>query len=764
MRWTEHPAPPAAPLLPDLHPLVAQTLFQRGIATPAAARAFLDASAYAPAPASALPGMDAACERIASAIRSRAPICIWGDFDVDGQTATALLYQALAALGAEVTYHVPVRAREGHGVHIPRLAEIIDQGAQLIVTCDTGISAHEAVDYARSRGVDVVITDHHDLDDTLPLAAAVTNPKLLPPDHPLATLAGVGVAYKLAESLVTFHFPSSSLQLSDLLDLTALGLVADLAILRGDTRYLVQRGLEQLRQTGRAGLKAIYELAELKPENLTESHIGFTLGPRLNALGRLDDANPAIELLTTQDPARARVLAAQLEGLNAQRQLLTSQVTLAAEAQLRDDPSLLAQPVIVLAYPGWPGGIVGIAAARIVERYGKPAILLSISEDGLARGSARSVNGVHITEAIAAQKDLLTNYGGHPMAAGLGMRAEHLPEFRRRLAKTVEKMLGEAIYEEGDLRIDGWLGLGDISLDLTTQIERLAPFGPGNEKLVLATRGLALEGAAPIGRGGEHVKLTVSDAAGRKQQVLWWGGGSEDLPSGKFDLAYTLRASDFRGQRQVSVELVDFRVVEEARVEMGLRKMEIMDLRKDNRTKDALLASFGYPHVTWAEGTDKKETGGLDRYALAPAETLIIWTAPPTPADLRAALDTVKPRRVALVCHDPGTDEPRAFLERLAGLVKFAINQRGGLASLPALSAATAQSEAAVLAGLDWLVKRGQATVQYDSGGALRLGAGAPAADDSAAAQAMSRIQFLLKETAAYRAHLRRADAQSILQ
>ncbi len=762
MRWTEHPPLPAPPLLPDLHPLVAQTLFQRGIRTPAAAQSFLDHNAYTPAPASALPGMDAACTRIAAAIHRRERICIWGDFDVDGQTATALLVQTLTALGADLTYHIPIRETEGHGIKPAFLAEIIDQGARLIVTCDTGITAHEAVNYARTRGVDVVITDHHDLGESLPPAAAITNPKLLPQKHPLANLAGVGVAYKLAEALLTTHFPNASLQPSSLLDLTAMGLVADLALLRGDTRYLVQRGLQQLRQTERAGLKAMFELAELKAENLTESHIGFALGPRLNALGRLGDANPAVELLTTADPMRARVLAAQLEGLNAQRQLLTSQVTQAAEAQLRAEPALLAQPVIVLAHPGWPGGIVGIAAARIVERYGKPTILLSIGEDGIARGSARSIEGVHITEAIAAQKDLLLNYGGHPMAAGLSLPAQNLPEFRKRISKTVEKMLGEAVYEEGQLTIDGWLSLADISLDLTEQIERLAPFGPGNEKLVLATRNLTLQGATPIGRGGEHVKLTVSDETGLTQTVLWWGGGSEDLPNGRFDLAYTLRASDFRGQRQVSVELVDFRITDERPVTVRPTKIEVVDLRQRPNDPAALRAAFDTPLI-WAEGPHKKETGGLSRYELRPAETLVIWTAPPTPADLRAALAAVQPRRVILVCSDPGIDEPRAFLERLAGLVKFVLSQHNGQTQLPALAAATAQSEAAVLAGLDWLVKRGQISVQAESDGALRLGQASAPGDEAAARQVIARIQFLLAESAAYRAYLLRAEAERVL-
>jgi len=321
------------------HPLVASTLMRRGIDEPEAARAFLDPSAYKPSPSFELPGMEAAAERLLAAIQQREAICVWGDFDVDGQTATTLLVSALRRLGGQVSYHIPVRAVESHGISLAALRQVLDGGVQLLLTCDTGITAHPAVDYARSRGVDVVLTDHHDLPTSpegeaapLPEASAVVNPKLLPQDHPLATLPGVGVAYKLAEALCMLAGRTGEAEES--LDLVALGIVADIALLRGDTRYLLQRGLEALREARRPGLRAIMEYAELQPAWLTEDHIGYELAPRLNALGRLADANPAVELLSTQDIGRARVLALELEGLNARRKLLTSQVLQGALAQI----------------------------------------------------------------------------------------------------------------------------------------------------------------------------------------------------------------------------------------------------------------------------------------------------------------------------------------------------------------------------------------------------------------------------------------------
>jgi single-stranded-DNA-specific exonuclease len=428
----QSPAPIQATDLDELglHPLISRALIRRGFRTPASARAFLEPGLYPVTPASALPDLDPALRRIWKALRQNERICVWGDFDVDGQTATTVLVQTLRAIGANVTYHIPVRARESHGIKVEYLKTEIDNGATLILTCDTGISEHEAVTYATSRGVDVLITDHHDLPEgRLPDALAVINPKRLPSNHPLYSLAGVGVAYKLAEALL--ENANTDLPPDSLLDLAALGLVADVADLTGDTRYLVQRGLAQLRRNQRLGLQIMLELAGTNPGQLTETHIGFTIGPRLNALGRLGDANPIVELLTTRDPSRARVLAAQLEGLNQQRRLLTSQVTRAALGQLQENPALLEQAALVLHHPEWPAGIIGIVAGRLAERYRKPTLLLTGTDP--IRGSARSVEGVHISEAIRACEKLLHGFGGHPMAAGLSLAAQNLSALRREL-------------------------------------------------------------------------------------------------------------------------------------------------------------------------------------------------------------------------------------------------------------------------------------------------------------------------------------------
>ena len=760
-RWLDPPHVDASPLSAlDLPLLLKQTLIRRGIVTLASARAFLHPEET---PSTPFPDIGNAVEIINQSIQRKDRICVWGDFDVDGQTSTALLVQTLQSLGADVVYYIPIRGKESHGVHIESLAPIIDNGIKLLITCDTGITAHEAVDYANSRNVDVVITDHHDLGETLPNAKAIINPKLLPQEHPLKHLAGVGVAYKLSEALLrsndfSRYRPTTEVVTTsgDLLDLVALGLIADVALLKGETRTLAQKGIRQLRKTNRIGLKVMAELSNTNLESLTEETIGFTFAPRLNALGRLSDANPAVELQITNNPARARVLAAQIEGLNAQRRLLTSQVTEAAEAQLREHPELLNEPAIVLSHPNWPGGVVGIVANRLVDRYHKPALLLTESDDGILRGSARSIEGLHITEAISSQKESLLNFGGHPMAAGLSLQKENLPSFRRGLGRAIEKQLGEIIREEPTLQIDAWLGLDEINLELANAIEMLAPFGAGNPKLTFASRGVTLKSVAEIGKTKEHLRLVVDDENGKAQSVLWWGGAGEELPEtgSQIDIAYSVRASTFRGEKQVNATFEEFRVVEDKAIEVREQKLEIRDWRQGNKRIGELENL-----LIWAEGSDKAK--GKSRFDLHPADELVIYTTPASPADLRAVLEIVKPKIVHVLGVSPAKEKPEEFLARLAGMAKFVINNKGGKISINALAVAMAQRVNVVRIGLEWLAAGGHVSA-VPEGEAVHLSAGNGEANQYLQKELFVAVRGILGETTAFRDYFSRADLEQV--
>ncbi|MBI3164874.1 MAG: single-stranded-DNA-specific exonuclease RecJ [Chloroflexi bacterium] len=744
-RWLDpHPIEiPASFSDLGLSPLIAQTLLRRGISSPVEAEAFLHPEKNPP---SQFPEIEKAVDLIQAAIRSGDKICVWGDFDVDGQTSTALLVQTLQSLNANVVYYVPVRGKESHGVHIESLKPIIDNGAKLLLTCDTGITAHAAIDYANSRGLTVIVTDHHDLGETLPNAKAIINPKLLPEDHALRNLAGVGVAYKLAEVLLIENQKS---EIVNLLDLVALGLIADVALLQNETRSLAKQGIEQLRNTSRIGLRVMAELAGASFDSLTEETIGFTFAPRLNALGRLADANPAVELLITDNPARARVLATQIEGLNAQRRMLTKQVFDSAEAQLQENSKLLNEPFIILWHPNWPGGVVGIVANKLVDRYHKPAILFNESDDGILRGSARSIEGLHITEAIATQKEILLGFGGHPMAAGMSLKKDDLPAFRRGLAKAVERQLGEIAFEEPTLQLDAWLALSDLSLDLADSLELLAPFGAGNPQLTLATRNVTLKSAIALGKTKEHIRLNVEDENGEVGSFLWWGGAGEELPptDTKFDIAYTLRGTSFRGQRQVTLQFKEFRVTEERAVEVRESKLDIRDMRLQPATLNLQPST-----LIWAEGPDR--SAGVNRLDLTQADEFTIYTTPPSPAELRKALEIVKPKIVYVFAKPPAEQKPDEFLTYLAGLCKFVLNQRRGKTTVSELAAASAARDSAVQLGLEWLAAGGQLTVSIEDDAVL-LSKETQEKNPYLQAELFIVLRGVLNETSAYRNYFR---------
>ncbi len=754
--------------------LLARVLVQRGLADPRSARAFLNPDAYGPAQAEELPDLEIAVRRLMLAIKQGEPIIVWGDFDVDGQTATTLLVQALGAIGGKVTYYIPNRARESHGVNLPGLARLVEQGARVVLTCDTGIGAVEAAAYARQQRVDFLVTDHHDLPEKLPQAMALINPKFLADGHPLSTLPGVGVAYKLAEALLEQAGRPEAARL--LLDLVALGVVADVAMQTGDTRYLLQRGLLALRETRRLGLLNLYELAGLQASRLTEEHIGFSIGPRLNALGRLDDANQAVELLTTSDSGRARLLATQIEGLNAQRKLQTDQVFQGVLEQIERTPQLLQHHVLVFANPAWPAGVIGIVASRLVERFHKPVILFAAEPGGQARGSARSVAGLNITAAIAVQREMLYGFGGHPMAAGLALDTERLAEFQRAIDRTVSALLPE-FETQPRLALDGRLGLEALTPELVRDLERLAPFGPGNPALIFASPPLVVKSAAPVGRGAEHLQVTVADEMGREVRVMWWQGAGWDLPQGRFELAYSARSSNYLGQPGVQITWIDARQVADLSLQevssqaQKPRQRRIHDYRAVTDPQRA-LAETSIAHSgglqdaqVWSEGLVENPPGARTRLQLDRGGTLVVFSIPPGQAELRNAIQRTEAEDIFLFAAGAAADSPELFLEQLGGLVKYTLRTRAGQTSLTALAGALGQREESVAAGLDWLQARGQIRWQGSEGGHMLLEAASNQTEQQQPAgstAAFGRLKRLLEETRAFRNYYRQAAAETL--
>ena len=748
-------------------PLLAAALAQRGITTASTARAFLYPDYYTPSAATDFPDMDRAADRIWQALTTGERLAVWGDFDVDGQTSTALLVEALRKLSVAMEvqpsalpgYRVPMR-KQGHGIFLPALDELLGQDITLLITCDTGVDAFAAIDRAKARGCDVIVTDHHELPSSLPPAFAVVNSKRLRPDHPLRELPGVGVAYKLVECL--FEQAGRGDELGATLDLVALGIVADRATQVADVRYLLQRGLEALRSTSRVGLRALMDQAELRPDGLTEGHIGYQLGPRLNALGRLGDANRGVELLLTQDVAEARILAAEMDGLNYQRRLITSQVLQAALTQIERASSLLDYQALVVAGHNWHPGVLGLVAGHLAGRFERPAVVLSISDDGLARGSARSVPGCDIHAALKHTAHLLLRFGGHPGAAGLAIDPSNLEAFRKALSRSVAGEWDRAAASL-DLQIDAYVSLDQLSLELVGQLERLAPFGPGNRAVQLASCDLVVSEDMTIGRDREHRRLVVADQHGTQQTVLWWQSADKPLPEDRFDLAYSLRARDYRGEMQLQVEWVDARPHVTASALPSRPARTIVDWRQKADPGRALAELSGGPIVIWVEGEDRDAwvaTDDSDRLSLGSSSALAVWTAPPGPAELAYALEAVNPVVLYLIGADPETADFRPFVERLAGMVKHDLRVRNGQVSLGRLAAALGHREATVRVGLQWLAARGQVSVIESDEDTIRLRIGGEPSPDWQKLE--SHLRQLLGETAAYRRHFRLAAVEEL--
>ena len=570
-RWLEPPDPPPSLLaaLPDVPPAVVSALVRRGLADPGAARRFLD-GAWADDDPFALAGMQQAVMRLRQAVRNHEPVAVYGDFDADGVTATALLTETLRGLGARVITFIPHRERDGYGVHQAALGELADQGVKVVVTVDCGIRAGEEVAYARSRGLDIIVTDHHVLPEELPDAVAVINPRRPDCGYGFADLAGVGLAYKLAQALLRVEqsmAPSRGPTLlmlndhplpseEDLLDLVALGTVADVVPLVGENRALVRLGLDVLRTGQRRGVAALCAAVGVIPESLTAHDLGHALAPRLNAAGRMGGAEKALALLLTRDVAEAEGLARELNRINDLRRMATEEALSAAEAALA---GRMDEPFLLVANADMAMGVVGLVAGRLAERNYRPAAAVRI-EGEFARGSARSIPEFNIVSALDACADLLVRHGGHARAAGFTVRTEHLPELAARL-----RAAAQAAFEGQDLRrtlaIDAVLAPGEIHWGLYRGLRALEPFGEGNPRPTLLVRQAIVTKARRV--GSRHLKLSFLTNQGLLDAIAF--GQADRFDNASFaipdlvraDLVGVLRAEVWNGAVRMEMRVDD---------------------------------------------------------------------------------------------------------------------------------------------------------------------------------------------------------------
>ena len=502
--------------------LLAGILTARGITDPAEALTLLAGEEDLSDPF-LLTDMQKACERIWQAIDNGETIVVFGDYDVDGVTATALLYQHLKGMGATVKCMLPSREGDGYGLSRNAIQSIHDKGYQLIVTVDNGISAVEEAEFAAELGIDLIITDHHLPPETLPKAVAVVDPRRLDDTSPFKGLCGAGVAFKLCAALDGCP-PEEMLDYCG--DLAAVGTVADVMPLTGENRTLVKSGLRQLQNTDRPGFGALLEEVGLAGKPITAENISYAIAPRINAAGRMDSAVTALQLVLCEDPDRAEELAHKLNEINVKRQETELEIFKAAQVLLEQQPERLEDRVMLLWGRDWHPGVIGIVASRLVERTGRPVIVVTVDEHGECKGSGRSVPGFNLHACIGSCADLLIRYGGHAMAAGLSVREENLPELRRRLNEWAAREC--PVLHTAPLECDLPIHLDRVTVDSVRRIDALAPFGAENPTPVFLLQSAVVDGVYPVSEG-RHSRLRLRQG-NASVYAVWFGMPPEQLP------------------------------------------------------------------------------------------------------------------------------------------------------------------------------------------------------------------------------------------
>jgi single-stranded-DNA-specific exonuclease len=563
-RWQVYPRAPDSHFdqFPNIPRLVVQILYNRGLAGRPEVENFLSCRWSEDDPF-ALKGMPQAVERLSRAILTQEPIAVYGDYDADGVTAAAMMMQLLTALKATARVYIPNRFDEGYGLNNEALADLAGQGIKVVLTVDCGIRSVQEVAYGNSLGLDIILTDHHTVGQEVPPALAAINPKQAGCAYCFKELAGVGLAYKLAQALLgsgslQAQVRLANLQADDFLDLAAIGTIADLAPLIDENRKLAAQGLRRLNHALRPGLAALMTQAGFKPNSpITAGIIGFTIGPRLNAAGRLDSALAAYKLLMAQSEAEARPLAAELESQNRERQKLTNDTVELAHREILAAGATL--PLHFVSHPDFNPGIVGLVASRLTDYFYRPTLVAQQGPE-ITKGSARSILEFHITEALDQCADLLVRYGGHSAAAGFTLRNEHLPAFQRRLLQIARKSL-DGTELKPTIFIDGEVNLKGVRASLIEEITALQPFGYGNPTPYFVSRNLRVKYSKAIGQDEKHLRLVLHDGKQDWSAVAFQQGhwATKLAVSQSIDAVYSLEFNDWNGERSMQLNIKDLR-------------------------------------------------------------------------------------------------------------------------------------------------------------------------------------------------------------
>ena len=540
--------------------IIAKVLANRGIESLKSSHNFFNPSNDQLHDPFMMKNMDIAVDRISKNIQNQKPILIFGDYDVDGTTGASLLYLGLKDLNAIVEYYIPHREKEGYGLSSGGIDYAHSIGADLLITCDCGINAFQPVDYANEHGVDIIITDHHIPDKKLPNAYAVLNPKQKGCEYPFKGLCGCGVAFKLISALSEKSGIGQNVGLN-YLDLVALATSADMVPILDENRVLVHGGLDQLEESKSPGIHQLLVQTGLVGESLNVGKLVFGLAPKINAAGRMGDANRTVELLTTSDKTRAEELASILVRENKRRQLIQEDIVNDAIRLVHSQIDLENNKVVIIGAKGWHPGVVGIVASRIKDEFSRPAIVIAFDKEGIGKGSARSIPNLDLYEALSYAAKFLEGYGGHPMAAGLTVREDKFENFKSLFLRNVNKILTNDDLIPA-ISIDGEMALTDINSRFMRFLEKLGPFGPGNMRPKFVSRNLSISGQPRLMGNGEHIRFIVSQN-GRNYPAVGFKLSShyEDLIRGvPVDIAYVVEVNQWQGQSNIQLNVRDIQL------------------------------------------------------------------------------------------------------------------------------------------------------------------------------------------------------------
>ena len=724
--------------------IIAKLLLNRGISSRGKAKSYLDPKLYLESKPEEIPNLLKAKDRIIEAINNGEKITIFGDYDVDGVTSTSCLLITLKQFTDKVDFYIPNRLTEGYGLNLNAVETIAKKNkAKLLITCDCGITNEKEIKLANELGMDVIVTDHHSLPEILPPACAVLNPKLLPPEHKLHWLPGVGVAYKLAEAILEIGETTpktgktrliasqqqggtkkQEFNKEDLLDLVTLGMIADLAPLVDENRYLVQIGLNRLASTEKVGLQELLKMCGInqKLDNRNQSssinteHVGFGIAPRINAVGRLTDAALAVRLLTTNDLLEAIHLTCELNLQNTERQKLCEDTLEEAITLVSERVNLNQDKCIVLANENWHHGVIGIVASRIVEKYHLPTILIAVDkEQNIARGSGRSIEKLNIVETLVKSSRHLEKFGGHKAACGLSVKPEQLNNFILDFTVAANEALGNSDLSPV-LKITMELPIRDLNLELIKLIYKLAPFGFGNPMPVFKSEEVEIINIRNIGKNGQHLKLTIKTEAGNFEALIWNHDSALELkPSDKLKMAYVPKLNHYNNETFIQLEIKDWEVVQRSRRDTINRVstiIELFDFRGKTQECLNLLSKQTESIIYFAEANQKNylPLKTCSRNRISQALNLIFLDMPP---DEIVFIDTLKKCSLEKIffafSKDEKSDSTNAdeLLKKLTGMLKYTKANKGSRVKESELQAALGINKNSLAFALETLVKIG---------------------------------------------------------